>query len=171
MYAPPKLYLVDDARRPTDAFDTCTFAKPPTAPFTSPFLNHTLAQLKEHFLSLPDDSRFFSAYTFIVLDERSIRDETCLLVSTIPEYESNEDLSTARSDFYVAVQTLIPVEMRTHRLTEGLKPTPGEPDGKVLFTKESMAEEMGQDWKIKDSVPRIGLDRQPREWPARVEDL
>lgn len=171
MYTPPKLYLVNNARRATDAFDTCSYAKPPTGPFTSPFLNHTVAQLKEHFLSLPDNRRFFSSYTFIVLDERSIRDKTCLIVSTIPEYESDKDLSTARADFYVAVEVLIPVEMRTHRLNEGIKAIWREDDGQVLFTKERMAELMGGDYKFKDTSPRIGIDGQVKEWPTRFEDL
>lgn len=171
MYAPPQLYLVDDACRATDAFDTCSYAKPPTGPFTSPFLNHTVAQLKEHFLSLPDNRRFFSSYTFIVLDERSIRDETCLIVSIIPEYESDEDLSTARADFYVAVEVLIPAEMRSHRLNEGIKATWREDDGQVFFTRERMAEMMGRDYKFKDKCRRIGIDGQVKEWPARIEDL
>jgi hypothetical protein len=171
VYSIPSLYLVDDAHRATDAFDTCTFAKPPTAPFTSPFLNHTLGQLREHFMSFPDIGHFFSTFTFIVLDERSIRDETCLIVTTIPGYGSDKDLETARADFYIAVQVLIPVEMRSHRLTEMFNDTWRDDDGQVLFTKERMAEMMGKDWKSKDALPRYIADGKTEAWPARVEDL
>jgi hypothetical protein len=56
---------------------------------------------------------------FIVLDERSVRDETCRVVCTIPERDEGPGPTIARADFYVAVELLIPAEMRTHRLNEG----------------------------------------------------
>lgn len=91
-------------------------------------------------------------------------------MSTIPEYESDEELSTARADFYVAVEVLIPVETRSHRLNEGIKATWREDDGQVLFTKERVTEMMGEDYKFKNTSRRIGIGGQAKEWPARLED-
>lgn len=99
-----------------------------------------------------------------------MRDETCRVVSVIPGEGVEEGMSTAIADFYVAVELLIPVEMRSHGLNEGTKEAWRE-GGEFLYTRERMVELMGSEYNMKDDAKRVGMDGQVGEWPARVEDL
>lgn len=98
-----------------------------------------------------------------------MRDETCRIVSVIPEVV-DEEVSTARADFYVAVEVLIPAEMRCHRLNEGTRQAWREEGGEFLYTRERMVEFMGSEIYMKRCT-RVGIDGQMREWPERLEDL
>lgn len=110
----------------------------PTAPFQSPFIGRSHEQLKEHFIKeLPEPE--FTAITFVVLDERTKKDDTCCIVSI------SEGLSTARSDFFVALEVLTPIDVRAHELSEALGSscTDTAAGTGFLHTKEKMIELMG----------------------------
>jgi hypothetical protein len=109
---------------------------------------------------------------FIVLDERSVRDETCRVVCTIPERDEGPGPTIARADFYVAVELLIPAEMRTHRLNEGTSEAWRDEGAGFLYTRDRMVELMGSEFNAKDIAKRwLTMDGQTGEWPARLEDL
>ena len=143
----------------------CTRTTVPVAPFTSPFIGWSVQKLKDHFVENVTDFLKFTAYTFIVLDERTEQDETCCLVSIFsdPEdYDSDTPLeehggyvvtptnkpSTARSDFYVAAEVLVPIEARDHAFNEGTRREWYE-NGEFLYTKERMIDLMGPDYNMK----------------------
>jgi hypothetical protein len=88
----------------------------------------------------------FTGNTFIVLDKRTEQDETCQIVSVSiledPEEEDSDaahpmnNLSTARADFYVALQTLVPVEVMNYALNEGTSSEWREAGDEFVYTKE-----------------------------------
>ena len=84
--------------------------QPPARPFESPFLGKTPAEVLDIFEKLvaPLDRNpsLWSASSFVILDEQSVRDSTCLLVSN-----GEGEMQTRRSDLKVAMYHLIPVEM------------------------------------------------------------
>ena len=144
---------------------SCVRTTVPVAPFTSPFIGWSVQDLKDHFVANVTDFYKFTAYTFIVLDERTEQEETCCLVSVLsdPEdYDSDTPLeesgcyavtatnkpSTARSDFYVASEVLVPIEMREHAMNEGTRSEWYE-NGECLYTKERMIELQGPDYNMK----------------------
>ena len=66
--------------------------------------------------------------------------------------DMSDTLEWARSDFYVAVEVLIQVDARSHRLNEGVRPEWKDPDhgGEILYTKERMIELMGPEYNQRD---------------------
>lgn len=111
--------------------------------------------MREHYeTQIPEEDGKFSSFVFIVLDERSIQDETAQIVSIYPDpADATRATLTARADFFVAVEVLIPVDVMSHALNEGqgdeFKENGGQ--GEVLYTKERMIAEMGPDWNMKDA--------------------
>ena len=102
-------------------------AQPVTAPVdpsalsgaSSAFLGLSIPAIRKEFLRLfgagvaPSGTRF-THNTFIVLDARSLKDETCLLVSC------SVDKGEARSDFSIPVEVLTATEMGSSELNEGI---------------------------------------------------
>jgi hypothetical protein len=153
--APPRLYLVDSLTRAIDDDPAnCLPATIPTSAFQSPVLGWSLQQLREHYeTQIPETGGIFSSFVFIVLDERTTQDETCRIVSIYPDpLDPTAATITARADFYVAVEVLIPVDVRSHILNEGQGDENKEDggQGEVLYTKERMIAEMGPDFNMKD---------------------
>jgi hypothetical protein len=88
---------------------------------------------------MPEGSRF-NSLTSIVLDDQTEKDETCRIVSVLSDPNDYNDVgvdlpneergdifvthknkpSTARADFYVALEVLIPIDVRSHALNEGI---------------------------------------------------
>ena len=90
-----------------------------------------------------------------MLDERTLEDETCRIVSVRPNPYSGEAITTARADFWVAVEVLIPPDVPTFHLNEGKgdKWREGEDrKGEVLYTRERMAEVMGPRPYMRDYI-------------------
>jgi len=111
--------------------------------------------LREHYIDqIPESERKFSSFTFIVLDNQTTMDETCRIVSILPDYTERDPnaSTTARADFFVAVEVLIPVDVRSHRLNEGTSREWREDEGKgeFLYTKERMIELMGPEFNMRD---------------------
>ena len=87
----------------------------------SPFVGLELPALREEHRALfgvdrDKPANKFTYNTFIVLDERSVKDESCLLVSC------SVDKGEARSDFYLPIEVLTPVAMGSSELNEGKDP-------------------------------------------------
>ena len=81
-------------------------------------------------------------------------DETCCIVSVRvePSDPQPEGYITARADFYVAVEVLIPVDVMSHVLNEaetGNDKWKDKDGGGILYTKERMIELMGPDFNMK----------------------
>jgi hypothetical protein len=156
----PRLYLVDSLTRAKDDPASCAPATVPIAPFQSPVIGWSLQQLREHYIDqIPESKGKFGSFTFIVLDNRTKKDETCRIVSLLPDYtEPDPNASvTARADFFVAVEVLIPVDVRSHRLNEGMGRQWREDDGngEFLYTKERMIEFMGPEFNMRDYLKPV----------------
>lgn len=125
---------------------SCTNVTVPVTLFETPFIGWSIPELKAHYIGNVTDPLKFTANTFIVLDKRTEQDETCQIVSaSILEDPEEEDsgaahpmnkLSTARADFYVALQTLVPVEVMTYALNEGPGSEWRAAGDEFLYTKE-----------------------------------
>ncbi|CAA7260773.1 unnamed protein product [Cyclocybe aegerita] len=80
----------------------------PIHSFKSPFLDQTVEDIRDWFdLNITQDEDFeivYMPYCFVVLDERSVTDETCLFVSTDVE---DAPFKSIRCDFYVAYHVAI----------------------------------------------------------------
>jgi len=94
-------------------------------------------------------NRLFSSFVFIVLDERTLKDETCRIVSirTEPTDSEPKDPITLRADFYVAVETLILADVMTIVLNErmeGARDDWREDNGKgeFLYTRQRIIDIM-----------------------------
>jgi len=88
------------------------------------------------------------------LDDRTKKDETCRIISLLRDYTEPDPnaLATARADLFVAVEVLVPVDVRNHRLNEGTSREwrEGEGRGEFLYTKERMIELMGPEFNMRD---------------------
>ena len=107
----------------------------------------------------------FSAFMFIVLDNQTLKDETCRIVSVRPNpIETNsKDPVTARADFFVALEVLIPPDVPTFYLNKGRGDEWREVEdrsGEILYTKEGMIEQMGPRLYVKD---HLSLKKKPAE--------
>ncbi|KAJ3501805.1 hypothetical protein NLJ89_g9173 [Agrocybe chaxingu] len=80
----------------------------PVQSFKSPFLGKTVKEVRDWFdINITQDEEFdisYMPYCFIILDERSIQDETCLFVSTDVE---DAPFKSIRGDFYVGYHVAI----------------------------------------------------------------
>ncbi|MCJ1401154.1 hypothetical protein MMC11_004366 [Xylographa trunciseda] len=95
-------------------------SRAPLAAFRSPFLGQTQEQMTAFFKTHvqqhdPTGISVHSVSTFIILDERSVSEELCLIVSEAAEPAS------ARCEFDLAVEVLVAPEMGTGELNEGLR--------------------------------------------------
>jgi len=134
-------------------------------------------QLKSHYIDQIPKGGTFNSLTFIVLDDRTEKDETCRIVSVLSDPSDYEDVdvdfpkedrgdffvthknkpSTARADFYVALETLVPIDVRSHALNEGTSEewreegVDGE-KGEFFYTKERTIELMGPNFNMRDML-------------------
>ena len=133
--------ILDSTTIPHDA----KFAsRPPVSAFTSPFLGWTLEDVKTFFKEKvqdhnPDGDSHNATSTFIILDERSVTDEMCLIVSM------STDNGTARSDFYLPVELLNAPEMGSGELNEGMDEEEWMVDGEWTYTLEKWKRFMGEE--------------------------
>ncbi|CAA7260774.1 unnamed protein product [Cyclocybe aegerita] len=103
--------------------DNIASAQPSTLPmktFQSPFLGKTVEELRDWFTlnitnkRVPTKSKSCMPYCFIVLDQRSVKDETCVFAST-----QGGRLQHLRSDFYVAYDNAMQCTEK-QRIDEGV---------------------------------------------------
>ena len=91
----------------------------PFPDFETPFIGWSTDDLRTEFRMLFIDSkerkRPFTSRTFIVLDERSIEDETCMIVS------DSIEKCDARADLFIPLEILAAPEGGSHELNEGAK--------------------------------------------------
>lgn len=149
--APPRLYLVDSIKQSRDDPKSCHATTVPTKRFQSPFIGWSITQLKDHYIEyVPETGFHFSSLTYIVLDERTLVDETCCLVSirVEPSDPQPEGYITARADFYVPVEVLIPVDVMVCVMNEAEDETSKDEYGCILYTKERMIERMGPNFNM-----------------------
>ncbi|KAF9481461.1 hypothetical protein BDN70DRAFT_991865 [Pholiota conissans] len=89
----------------------------PMGAFASPFLGWTLEQLRDWFrVHCDPKSGDYSRYTFIVLDDQSVKDETCLLV----DHHDSTVISSLRADFYAPLPEALGIEYRGAWMEEGI---------------------------------------------------
>lgn len=146
---------MDSLTRAKDNPAACVPATVPTPPFQSPVIGWSLQQLREHYIDqIPESQKKFSSFTFLVLDNRSEQDETCRLVCILRDRTDPDPnaCATARADFFVAREVLIPVDVQSTRLNEGTSQAWREDGGEreFLYTKERMIELMGPDFNMRD---------------------
>lgn len=118
-----------------------------TAPsdISSPFTGLELSALREEHRALfgvhsDSPANKFAYCTFIVLDERSVKDESCQLVSC------SVDKGEARSDFYLPIEVLTAVEMGSSELNEGMRPEEWQDpqgEGMIFYEVEKWEKFMG----------------------------
>lgn len=77
----------------------------------------------------------FSYSTFVVLDERTVRDKTVLLVGD--SIEDDQEFATLRADFYACLYGLVPMEMGTVGMEEE------ETDSSGVLSREVVERHMG----------------------------
>jgi len=167
-FCPPALYLVDDLLRARNNPSNVKLATIPTPPFQSPVVGWSIQEVKDHYMDyIPDDEGLFTHYTFIVLDERTLKDETCSIVSISTFDELRDDTIgqddspftkyppiVARADFWVALEALIyPESTITKILNDGIPKSWKEAEedgGQFLYTKQRYREMFGPPsaWRI-----------------------
>ena len=83
--------------------------------FASPFVGWDLHQVRQTFCAqvrgLP--STHHAVRGFVILDERSAREETCLVACYVPE------MQTLRTDFHTAIECLVAPEIGLFDFGEG----------------------------------------------------
>ncbi|MCJ1389552.1 hypothetical protein MMC18_002409 [Xylographa bjoerkii] len=119
-------------------------SRPPMAAFRSPFLGRTQEQMTTFFKTHvqehnPDGISAHAVSTFIILDERSVSEELCLIVS-----EATEPAS-ARCAFDLAVEVLVAPEMGTGELNEGLSREEWTEGGEWVYRLEKWKRHMGEE--------------------------
>ena len=92
-------------------------SQPPVKPFETPFLglspSEVLSIFQELVAPFDDGPSFWSSSCFIILDEQTARDRTCLIVSN-----ALGKVETRRSEFGVVMYHVVPVEMLHLDLTQ-----------------------------------------------------
>lgn len=109
MYATEDSYRLLIVKNISDAAMEATndqHSQPPCPAFSSPFIGVTIPELCRTFYDKFYDSLDFSDGVFFILDERSVRDETLLVVESYDSDDTddwpNKGVHSLRTDFWVA---------------------------------------------------------------------
>jgi hypothetical protein len=86
----------------------------PSTPFTNPFANHSLAELRQWHKTCLSDRKEFTSFVFLVLDEYSAEYE-CVHVVDV----GGGDDDWVSCEFGVAMEVAMVLEVMTHRIDEG----------------------------------------------------
>jgi hypothetical protein len=116
-------------------------SRAPMSPVDSPFLNCSIDEIYEFFLDNVrplggEISGAWTAHTFIVLDERTVADKTCLICCDAPDFLEEERvvLKKIRSDFLMSLSETLCYETFTRCPSES-------GDGRLLETGEVLTQE------------------------------
>jgi len=93
----------------------------PVAPFKSPFLGKSVDEMVEIFKKTfrpadDDEHALLAASVFVILDERTIKDDNALIVHV----RANDQVTTARCDYDIVSMMSLPPEMGVADLGEAL---------------------------------------------------
>lgn len=111
-----RLYIVD-TDDPSAIATVDHRSEAPIASFTSPYVDKTVAQVGDAFQNQFRPVEAFTNSVFIVMDEFSTSDESCIVVMSWEE-DGQEQQQTLRTDFYVARQVATPAELGVTGLLE-----------------------------------------------------
>ena len=90
----------------------------PATAFTSPFLGESIEQVSNWFdENIEPISNGFTGISFLVMDSRTVEDNTCLLVCA----EEEDKLQTLRCDFKVAQSQITSIEFGNEGMENGIR--------------------------------------------------
>ena len=92
--------------------------------FTSPFAGMTPGEVNAIFLEHIAPLRLVTNRLFIILDEQSINDDSCMLVEGGKDFEPNDEMTFIRTDFFVAKNMAARAELGVTDLGENLDRDP-----------------------------------------------
>jgi len=110
--------LTADDMESLDTIQSSTEA--PVVFFTSPFEGITLAQVNDIFAERIGPVKIFTKGTFIVLDQRTLQDESCLILSGAELFEPENERHWLRTDFSLSLLFVLAAELGVTDLGEGL---------------------------------------------------
>lgn len=88
--------------------------------FTSPFASMTPAEVNAVFLEHIAPVDLVTNRLFVILDEQSIKDDSCLIVHGGMEFNPEDEMDFLRTDFYVAMNMVSRAEQGVTDLGENL---------------------------------------------------
>lgn len=100
--------------------DMRTRSTAPMAPFVSPFAGMTPADVNEVFLEHIVPLDLLTNAQFVILDEQSIQDHSCLIVHGGKNFDPQDEMTFLRTDFYVAMNMVSIAELGVTDLGENL---------------------------------------------------
>jgi len=92
----------------------------PMASFTSPFASMTPGDVNTIFLEHITPLRLVTNRLFIILDEQSINDDSCLLVEDGKDFDHDDEMTFIGTDFFVAINMAARAELGVTDLGENL---------------------------------------------------
>ena len=93
----------------------------PMPSFTSPFVGKTFNEINEIFLKHIVPLDLLTNRLFIILDEQSIENDSCLIVLGGEDFDPDDEMTFLRTDFYVAMNMVSRAEMGVTDLGENLE--------------------------------------------------
>lgn len=100
--------------------DMRTRSTAPMASFTSPFAGMTPSEVNAIFLEHIVPLRLLTNRQFVILDEQSIQDHSCLIVHGGKNFAPGDEMTFLRTDFYVAMNMVSIAELGVTDLGENL---------------------------------------------------
>ena len=91
------------------------------ASFTSPFTGMSLAEVNPVFLEHIVPLELLTNRHFVVLDEQSIEDDSCLIIHGGNNFDPEDEITFLRTDFYVVMNMVSSAELGVSELGEGLE--------------------------------------------------
>jgi hypothetical protein len=92
----------------------------PMACFTSPFAGMTPAEVNAIFRERIAPLDLLTNWHFVILDEQSIEDDSCLIVHAGDDFDPDDEMIFLRTDFYVAMNMVSRAELGVTDLGENL---------------------------------------------------
>jgi hypothetical protein len=89
--------------------------------FTPPFEGMSPAEVNDVFLEHIVPLDLVTDRIFVILDEQTIEDESCLIVHGGKDFDPEDELSFLRTDFYVVMKIASNSELGVTELGEGLE--------------------------------------------------
>jgi len=88
----------------------------PAKALRSPFLGESIEEVCDWFINNIAPGDVFTAHSFLVMDSRTVEDNTCLLVCTL-----GDELKTLRCDFEVAQLQISSIEYGGAGMEDGIR--------------------------------------------------